>query len=434
MEKIFKTLEELRMLSGNSQLLHLKYHQSDLLKEILEYTYDPHRLFKVDEGKFSKGVFTQQLPQKQQFDVQDWYEYREILDHLVSIKSAKQSDINSLVMFINSYAEEFQDFMKRVLTKDLRLNMGIKKFQQVWPEFCNEPQVQLASKREGEPFVLGYYSRKFDGKRVYIKDGIPYSRSNKPCSIAPMQHILDQLQSINSFIPNFVLDGECLYFENGVEDFKKGISLCQSDERREGCDNISFVIFDMISKDKFERKQQYKAFRQEYEEMLELFHDKKKESPDYSLLPTKFPNIFIARQDEDMTTMMELYKANNWEGLMYRNAYASYEFKRTRNLQKIKKMDDIELKLVDMEEGTGRHAGRLGAFIVEYEGNTVNVGSGFTDEQREEYWTNKHKYIGEYVKVQYFEKTTNNEGKPSLRFPVYMCFRNIHTKEEFLIK
>ena len=95
-------------------------------------------------------------------------------------------------------------------------------------------------------------------------------------------------------------------------------------------------------------------------------------------------------------------------------------------------MQDIELKLVAMEEGTGKHKGKLGAFIVDYKGFNLNVGSGFSDEQREEYWNNQNKYIGEFVKVQYFEKTKNQQGEESLRFPVFLSFRN--NEGEFLIK
>lgn len=36
------------------------------------------------------------------------------------------------------------------------------------------------------------------------------------------------------------------------------------------------------------------------------------------------------------------------------------------------------------------------------------------------------------VKVQYFEKTTNQDGNESLRFPVFLAFRDPNTMEEFL--
>ena len=49
---------------------------------------------------------------------------------------------------------------------------------------------------------------------------------------------------------------------------------------------------------------------------------------------------------------------------------------------KIKKFYDFDLQIVGYEEGTGRNKGRLGAFVVDYNGNKVKVGSGYSDEER----------------------------------------------------
>ena len=66
---------------------------------------------------------------------------------------------------------------------------------------------------------------------------------------------------------------------------------------------------------------------------------------------------------------------------------------------------------------------KLGAFIVEYKNNVVNVGSGFSKLQREEFWKNKEMFIGSIIKVQYFEESQNADGKYSLRFPVFIELR-----------
>ena len=114
-------------------------------------------------------------------------------------------------------------------------------------------------------------------------------------------------------------------------------------------EGISLVdTIDMIPKENFLSKQPYKPFKQVYKDMLDKYANLSYESLDYSLIPTNYSNIFIARQDEDMSKLSELCNKNNWEGLMYRNGDSPYEYKRTKNLLKIKKMEDIELKLVAM--------------------------------------------------------------------------------------
>ena len=433
---IVSILNTLRGLSGDAQLNYLEQNKSNLLKEILEYTYDPHKKYKINEDKYDNVIQTEPNPcYYRDLDENYWKLFKQQLDRLATIKATKNADVVSIKNMIEYSTHS--EFLKMVLFKDLRLNMNIKKFQKVWSDFCTAPQVQLAQKWENQHFDNGFYSRKFDGKRMYIEDGVPYSRTNIMCYTDPVSHILEQVEELldldNTVNGNyFVLDGECLYFEIGVENFQKGISLCQSEERKFGCDNICYVIFDMIPKENFHNRKQWHDFETEYEKMIEAFADFSKPSPSYSLIPTKMPSIFIARQDKNMTKLAKLCSENNWEGLMYRNGNSPYEFKRTKNLLKIKQMQDTELKLLRMEEGIGKYKGMLGAFIVDYKGYELNVGSGFTDDQRIKYWNNKQEYIGKFVKVQYFEKTKNQQGQESLRFPVYMSFRDPDTLEEFV--
>lgn len=434
--EVLESLEKLRLVSGNEQIELLNSLKTNLLKEILEYTYDTHKKYKIDESKYNKisqhhGLLSAYT--NRNFNEKEWIEFKGILNNLAEIKSASDKTVAKVKNFIETIEEEnAKNFLKMVLFKDLRLNMNVKKMQKVWPDFLVEPQVQLAKPKEDrEDFINGRYSRKFDGKRVWFSDYIPMSRTNKQCTIPPIQHIIDELKSGPEELSKYVLDGELLYFENGKEDFQKGISLCQRDDRLPGCDNICYVIFDIIDKEKFYLKEPTISFEKEYQEIINLFY-KEGTSPCYSLLPTYFPHVYIARQDKDPSILMRLRKENNWEGLMYRNADVSYEYKRTNNLLKIKEMQDLEVKLVDMEIGTGKHEGRLGAFIADYRGNELKIGSGFTDEQREKYWNNKDEYIGKYVKVQYFEKTKNQDGTDSLRFPVFLCFRDPVTMEEYI--
>ena len=56
--------------------------------------------------------------------------------------------------------------------------------------------------------------------------------------------------------------------------------------------------------------------------------------------------------------------------------------------------------------------------IIEHKGCKVQVGSGFSQEQRRYYYHNPNEIIGKTVTVQYFEETENQDGGYSLRFPV----------------
>jgi DNA ligase-1 len=90
--------------------------------------------------------------------------------------------------------------------------------------------------------------------------------------------------------------------------------------------------------------------------------------------------------------------------------------------------------VVAVEEGTGKNAGRLGALVCEGidDGKTicVNVGSGFTDEQRDEFWKFKRDCIKMVTEVRADAITQNQDGTYSLRFPRFLRFRGFDRGEK----
>ena len=61
----------------------------------------------------------------------------------------------------------------------------------------------------------------------------------------------------------------------------------------------------------------------------------------------------------------------------------------------------------------------LSAVTIEHNGSIVQVGSGFTIDQRRHYYKNIGDLLGMTIVVQYFEETTDQHGNNSLRFPVF---------------
>lgn len=90
------------------------------------------------------------------------------------------------------------------------------------------------------------------------------------------------------------------------------------------------------------------------------------------------------------------------------------------------KMNNLDLQIVDYEEGTGRNKGRLGAFVVDFKGNKVKVGSGFSDSERDSFWNDKDDLVGRVITVKYKEISKDKKtGLESLQFPVFCGLREI---------
>jgi DNA ligase-1 len=123
-----------------------------------------------------------------------------------------------------------------------------------------------------------------------------------------------------------------------------------------------------------------------------------------------------------------------YEGIMLKDPEAAYECKRTVAWLKLKPFIEVSLEVVDFEEGTGRNAGRLGAIICEGEDDgrriRVNVGSGFSDSDRDSYWTGRDSMVNKIVEVRADAVTQNQDGTYSLRFPRFLKFRGFTAGEK----
>ena len=96
-------------------------------------------------------------------------------------------------------------------------------------------------------------------------------------------------------------------------------------------------------------------------------------------------------------------------------------------------MEEEEFKVIGIETGEMRvlvgssrvTKNTMSAAIIKVDGNKVGVGSGWTIEQREQYFNHPEEIVGKKITVQFFEKTKDQNGKSSLRFPVVKWIHGI---------
>jgi DNA ligase-1 len=126
--------------------------------------------------------------------------------------------------------------------------------------------------------------------------------------------------------------------------------------------------------------------------------------------------------------------AGGYEGIMIKDPEAPYECKRSVAWLKLKPFIEVSLQVIQVEEGTGRNIGRLGALVCEGvdDGKSikVNVGSGFSDSDRDIFWSASSKVVGQMVEVRADAVTQNQDGSFSLRFPRYLRFRGFKVGEK----
>jgi DNA ligase 1 len=121
---------------------------------------------------------------------------------------------------------------------------------------------------------------------------------------------------------------------------------------------------------------------------------------------------------------------DGYEGIMIKDRFGIYECKRSTTWMKWKPVITVDLTVVATEEGTGRNIGKLGALVCEGtdQGKMihVNVGSGLTDKDREEFWSERDNILGQVVEIKADAVTKNQDITNdiySLRFPRFERFR-----------
>jgi DNA ligase-1 len=340
-------------------------------------------------------------------------------------------------------SDEWNNLARRVLIKDLRcgisektLNKILSKTEWAIPVFS----CQLAQDSEDKPYKLRgtkLLEPKLDGVRVIaVVQGdmnvTLYSRNGKELQNFPQieQSILLNRAAFQRKIgwrKKFIIDGEVT-----GESFQK---LMKQAHRKSDVqtDNMVYNIFDIMPLEDFQRgywnAQQHK--RVEILKEIEAF------VPDndcIKIVKGIEVDLNVSEGHDIMRRYAEDMVANGYEGIMIKDMDSPYECKRNDHWLKWKPTITLDLEIVGFEQGTGRNQHRLGAIICEGEDNDrkirVNVGSGFSDSARDEYWVNRDHLLGHLVEIQADAVTQNQDGSYSLRFPRFLRFRDFEAGEK----
>jgi DNA ligase-1 len=145
-------------------------------------------------------------------------------------------------------------------------------------------------------------------------------------------------------------------------------------------------------------------------------------------------NLDTAEGHDIMRRFAQDAVAQGFEGIMIKDLGAPYECKRSSFWMKWKPTITVDLTIVGFEEGTGRNAGRLGAIVCEGVDNErnirVNVGTGYSDSDRDEFWASRDQLLGVIGEVEADAVTQNQDGSYSLRFPRFVRFRGFEPGEK----
>ena len=400
--------------SNTEKLEVLKtYTQHDVVRDALLYTYDPYKQYYVTSKNCKKKSDLLGRPNT-------YGSLFTLLDDLNNRVTTGHNSIANVNRFVLEN-KQFEDVIFNILDRNLKTRSTASTINKVFAGLIPTFDVALAKAYDEKiaskiDWNDGYYmSRKLDGVRcIILIDSIGdikfLSRAGK--EFLTLNNIKPSIQKLN--LKNTVLDGEiCVVDENGDEDFQ-GI-IKEIKRKDHNINNPHYFVFDMLTLNEFTDKTSDTLFIERLEKCNNLIV----EDDFISVLPQ-----YLA-DDVVFANMMSESKSSGWEGLMIRKN-TTYKGKRSNDILKVKEMHDAEYTVKGVEYSINRvivsgveiEEEMLKNIIIEHRGNSVQVGSGFSIDQRRKYFKNPESIIGKQVTVQYFEETTNISGTHSLRFPV----------------
>lgn len=441
----------------NEKIETIRIHEdNERLKKILFYTFNPLLVFGISSKKIEKEINL-----TPNFEANDIVE---VLEYLKENNTGTDQVICNIQNFIKKQNPKYRNILIDIITKSLTLGINAKSINKVWKNFIPDYEVQQGERLEnnidkliesGKKIIV---TQKYDGQRCSARvenhNVILYSRNGK------IYEGLTQLENELSKLDDGMYDGELLINvkderdENNVptfikkydcdfdkdllskiyapkeskELFKDTASLVNSD--LENKYNVNIWLYDMTPLENFDNMEDYDApVEERKKELRERIAKVANICPHLKetkyLYEGEFNNNIIQDMLKQVITLHQ-------EGMMI-NVYGSpYEFDRSKNMLKVKQMYPIDLRVIDVLEGSGANKGKAGALLVNYKGSPLKVGSGLTKELRENFWQDKDSIIGKIITIKYFEETTNKkDNSKSLRFPIFLEVREDKDEESY---
>jgi DNA ligase 1 len=341
--------------------------------------------------------------------------------------------------------QQWNDWYRRILIKDLRCGVSEKTVNKVVAKL-KQPELGVPVFECMLAHDSANHEKKMRGfKQIEIKlDGVRvlavihdcngkrielFSRNGK--QFHNFDHIIEQLQLVLKDYPApypMVLDGEIMSasFQDLMKQVHRKENVAANDAVLYLFDSIPFGCFKNGVWDKPQsfRSEITRAWVEQHQALMPNVRALEWETVDLDTAEGEARFIEINRQALEQ----------KYEGVMIKDVNAPYECKRSHSWLKAKPFIEVTLEIVGYEEGTGKNAGRLGALVCagadDGKDIRVNVGSGFTDDQRSSIWAARDDVLGQLVEIRADAVTQNQDGTYSLRFPRFKTFRGFKPSEK----
>jgi len=394
---------------------------NETLREVIRLALDPFTQF------YQRKIPEYTTDSKQTSLTQAMLALYDLKERVVTGNAA----IEYLRMLLSSVSADDAKVLERIISKDLKCGVDVSTANKVWsgliPEYpcmlCSPFEQKLVDKIK----FPAYAQMKMDGMRfnAIVRDGKVEFRSRNGKQILLLGNLEAEFAKLAGNV-DCVFDGELLVMDDMTMQFAdrqtgNGILNKANKGTISAVDaaKVHATVWDLIPYVAFVDGYCLTPYSKRFA-TLQAIVDKQESAGKkiWSVTST------IVQTLEEAQDIFQGYLADGYEGIILKDGAGEWEDKRSKTQIKFKGELECDLKIVAVEEGKGKAVGMLGAIICESADGIVkvNVGSGFNDAQRKQYW--KENLVDKIVAVKYNSRIKNKSGEESLFLPVFIELRD----------
>jgi DNA ligase-1 len=313
---------------------------------------------------------------------------------------------------------------ERLVGRNLRCGVSSSTINKVWPKSIIPFAVSLAETLETKISKNGSFmicekvdypvrvEAKLDGLRaIAVKSNgtvTIYTRNGTVLETLPK--ICAALEALPA--DNFVLDGEAM-----GQDWNESASVMMSSKSKKDDSKMLYHVFDCVPLADWQAQKSNIKYVDRLSNLSNIIGTNRNS-------PFRFVKSKTCANENELREFYTLCLDEGYEGVMLKNMKATYQWKRSSAILKLKPVATDEGVVIGWREAghMTKRAGSFGGFdVLLPNGVITRVGGGYTDKLKTEINDDPDSYIGKIVECEHQPPLTE-DGK--MRFPVFVRFRD----------
>ena len=422
-EGIYNTYLDSKNYTGKSRedFLVSQKDNRDFL-EFLQLMLDKDIVFGLGKAKLKKAENTEPNAS---------LTYDDVVEYLKVNNTGKEADAKLVMSFVNNTDDpDFKAFLVEVFIKGVRLGMSAKTINKVYPMLIKVFDVQRSKNlnehwdkldKNGEAVV---YEKLEDVRAIITHQPNEFSIKSREGKefFGDFKEIREEIQRLDYGVYD---GGLIIQKRDGLvhsEVLRQTLSIV-SNKKDEVKSELEFIWYNYLTWNEFQSGQtvaNYAVNRSLMDSVLENEHEYGEELKFVKRPPVLYEGVVTK---EIALECFEKVQKHKGEGIFINFLEHPYYCKRTDITLKYKSENTVDLRCKGVYESK-INPDTLGGITLEYKGNTVDCGIGFSQEIAKQIWNNPELVIGKIIEIDYSEESEDKNGKKSLRYPAFVRIRD----------